>query len=76
MTTLSGPSPDQRIPPTSLAAVSDTLSGVPARDFGDLRDELGGRHSGDFLRLQRLLEHGDGFQLVFAACVSVAHATK
>ncbi|MCB0067996.1 MAG: hypothetical protein KDD77_12625, partial [Caldilineaceae bacterium] len=35
--------------------------------------QLDGRHSGDFLRLQRLLEHGDGFQLVFAACVSVAY---
>jgi len=57
-------------PPTSLPAVSDTLSGVPVPEFGD---ELDSRHSGDFLRLQRLLEHGDGFQLVFAACVSVAY---
>ena len=32
--------------------------------------QLDGRHSGDLLRLQRLLEHGDGFQMVFALCVS------
>ena len=57
-------------PPTSSPAVSDTLSGVPAPQFGD---DLDSRHSGDFLRLERLLEHGDGFQLVFAACVSVAY---
>ncbi len=35
--------------------------------------QLDGRHSGDLLRLQRLLEPGDGFQLVFALYVSTTY---
>jgi tetratricopeptide (TPR) repeat protein len=37
---------------------------------------IDGRHSGDLLRLQRLLEHGDGFQLVFALCLSIAYRQR
>ena len=50
-----------------LAAAS---SSAPAAVFGE---DLDGRHSGDFLRLQRLLEHAGGFQLVFAGCLSFAY---
>ena len=45
-------------------------SSAPAAVFGE---DLDGRHSGDFLRLQRLLEHAGGFQLVFAGCLSFAY---
>jgi hypothetical protein len=51
----------------TLAAAS---SSAPAAVFGE---DLDGRHSGDFLRLQRLLEHAGGFQLVFAGCLSFAY---
>ncbi|WP_300454015.1 tetratricopeptide repeat protein [Accumulibacter sp.] len=47
---------------------------LPAATFGE--DDVDGRHSGDLLRLQRLLEHGDGFQLVFAACLSFAYRQR
>ncbi|HRL76786.1 MAG TPA: hypothetical protein PK440_08815, partial [Candidatus Accumulibacter phosphatis] len=50
-----------------LAGAATTASGeAPA-------SQLDGRHSGDLLRLHRLLEHGDGFQLVFALCVSITY---
>jgi hypothetical protein len=51
----------------TLAAAS---SSAPAAVFGE---DLDGRHSGDFQRLQRLLEHAGGFQLVFAGCLSFAY---
>ena len=57
------------VPPVSQPALSETAPPATAV-FGDQFD---GRHSGDFLRLQRILEHGDGFQLVFAECISVSY---
>jgi len=50
-----------------LAAAAATAGHEPATG------QLDGRHSGDLLRLQRLLEHGDGFQLVFALSVSTIY---
>ena len=51
--------------PTLAAASSSAPAAVLGKD-------LDGRHSGDFQRLQRLLEHAGGLQLVCAGCLSFA----
>ncbi len=57
-------------PVANQATLAAASSSAPAAVFGE---DLDGRHSGDFLRLQRLLEHAGGFQLVFAGCLSFAY---
>ena len=54
-------------PPAAPGVTVDSPAAVGAID---------GRHSGDLLRLQRLLEHGDGFQLVFALCLSITYRQR